>query len=85
VLQNSDYRLLKKISEEMECWNIGVLGFKNITPLLHHSSTPVFSSLLGITVPAFDRLEIDAKTDCHQEIEKAPAGRPHVAVAQITP
>jgi hypothetical protein len=23
---------------EMECWSTGVLGFKCITPLLHHSS-----------------------------------------------
>ena len=39
-----------KISEpgstgEMECWSVGVLGFRSITPLLHHSGTPIFVAL----------------------------------------
>ena len=29
----------------MECWNIGVLGFRSITPLLHHSIIPVSDKL----------------------------------------
>jgi hypothetical protein len=39
-------RLLKKISQEMECWNTGVLEYWVLNPSFHYSIVPIFPQLL---------------------------------------